>query len=99
MMNPTIITFERDLNGDCDNCVYCKMVIRVEETNVEVYYTLTDENGLHRYKATYNSVRFNNSFIPVFGETFATYAYTDGNVTADGWRCVHDMRQELADMF
>lgn len=99
MMNPTTLTFERDANSDFDNCIYCKMVVRYEETHIEVNFTLTDENGLHRYKASFDGSTFDHSFIPRFIEMFETYAYTDGNVTADGWLCVHNLRQELVHMF
>ena len=99
MMNPTTFTFERDANSDTDNCIYCKMVIRVEETDVEIYYTLTDENGLHRYKSTHSGIKFTSSFVSQFAELFTAYAFEDGSVTSDGWMCVRELELQLSDIF
>lgn len=99
MMNPTTLTFERDYNSYPDNCIYCKMVVRVEETDVEVYYMLTDENGLHRYKSTHSGIKFTSSFVSQFAEQFTAYAFADGSVTTDGWACVRELELQLSDIF
>ncbi len=99
MMNPTIINFERDASADFDNDTYCKMVVHVEETDVKVFYTLTDENGIHRYTSTYTNMHFMGNFIPRFGEMFSAFAYADESVTPDGWMCVSALATELSNMF
>ena len=98
-MNPTTLKFRRDYNGDIDNVVFAQITIDVEETNVETYYLVVDENGHHRYRAQFQYMNFTNAFIPALAELFETYTYTDENVTTEGWDCVHNLKTQLANMF
>ncbi len=99
MMNPTTLIFERDANSDFGCDTYCKMVIRFEETDIEVYYTLTDNKGFHRYKAEYSGVNFVGSLIPQFASVFAAYVYADDYASADGWMCVNKLAEQLSNTF
>lgn len=95
MLNPTSITFGREVDNDVD----CKMIVRVEETEVEAYFNLFDENGFHRYNAQFHNVHLTNSFILVISALFEAYARTDDTVTHNGWSCVCMLDKQLQDMF
>lgn len=99
MMNPTSISFERNYNSDPENIIFAKMIVEVEETNVETYYLVVDENGHHSYRAQFQYMNFTNAFIPVLAELFETYTYVDDSVTTEGWECVHNLKMQLSNMF
>lgn len=97
MMNPTTLTFDHESLDTSDT--ECKMIVRVEETDVEVIFNLFDENGFHRYDAQFHNMHFDSSHIPMFAELFATYTYADENVATDGWLCVRALQLQLSTMF
>ena len=95
MLNPTTLTFGYEYGEVAE----CKMIVSVEETNVEVYFNLFDENGIHQYNAEFHNMHFNDSFIPIFAKLFANYAYDDTEVTSKGWSCATRLKNRLTDMF
>lgn len=99
MMNPTTIKFQRDVSSDPENVAFAKMIIDVEETNVETHFIVCDSNGFHRYHAQFQNMKFNHSFIPMFAELFASYAHADDAVVNDGWFCVCALKNELTEQF